>query len=113
MYGLLAVEPTEWNAWAIVALLVTNAATLYPLFKKERRTDGQQDAAREDTLVGQWRAWGKAMEKARNEAVRRQQEAEDRERKLIAEVSRLAECVRQTEDRIGELEAGPGRGEGD
>jgi hypothetical protein len=108
MYGLLAVEPTEWNAWAILALIVTNAGTLYKLIKSEKRTDAEQDHGRDDTLVGQWRAWGKAMEKGRNDSVKRQLDAEDRERKLIAEVSRLAECVRQKEERIEELERDAG-----
>lgn len=104
--GLLAVDPGEWTGWAVVALIVTNAGTLYKLIKGERRADIEQDAGRDDTLVGQWRAWGKAMEQGRKEAVKRQQDAEARERTLIAEVSRLAECVRQKEERIEELEKG-------
>lgn len=111
--GLFAVEPGEWTGWAVLALIVTNAGTLYKLIKGERRTDSEQDAAREDTLAGQWRAWGKAMEVARNKAEVKRSEAEDRERKLIAEVSRLAECVRQKSDEIEELQreaARPNRG---
>lgn len=102
--GIFAVEPGEWSAGAIIALLITQAGTLYQLLKKERRSDNEQDAGRDDTLVGQWRAWGKAMEKGRNDALKRQSDAEDRERKLIAEVSRLAECVRQRDEQLEEIE---------
>ena len=99
-----AVEPGEWTGWAVVALIVTNAGTLYKLIKGEWRADNDQDAGRDDTIVGQWRAWGKAMEKGRNDAVKRQGEAEARERLLIAEVSRLAQCVLQKDDEIEELQ---------
>lgn len=104
--GLFAEAAGDWTPGAIVALIITQAGTLYQLFKKERRTDTTQDAGREDSLVGMWRAWGKAMEKARNDAEKAKREAEDRERGLIAEVSRLAECVRQKDERIEELESG-------
>jgi hypothetical protein len=111
MYGLLAVEPTEWTASAIIALLITNIGTLYKLFKTEKRTDTAADRERDDNLVGQWRAWGKSMEAGRVKAELKKGEAEDRERKLIAEVSRLAECVRQREERIEELEREAGNTE--
>lgn len=97
-------EPTQWTAGAIVALLITNIGTLYKLFKREQRTDHSQDAGREDSLSAQWRAYAKSMEVARNKAEEKKAKAEDRERVLIAEVSRLAECVRQKEERIEELE---------
>lgn len=112
--GLFAAEATEWNGWAILALIVTNAGTLYQLIKKERRNDNDQDGGREDTLVAQWRAWGKAMEKGRLEAEKKRLDAEDRERKLIGEVARLAEQVRHGQNQIEDLErdadqANPGR----
>lgn len=97
-------EPTQWTAGALVALLITNAGTLYKLIKSERRTDNSQGAAREDNLAAQWRAYAKSMEVGRNRAEEKKLAAEDRERVLIAEVSRLAECVRQKEERIEELE---------
>lgn len=103
--GILGVaEGQEWNAGAIVTLICTQAFTLYKLLKTEKRTDNDQETARDESLVGQWRAWGKAMEKGRNDAIKRQSDSEDRERKLIGEVSRLAECVRQKDSRIEELE---------
>lgn len=104
--GLFAVEPGEWSAGAIIALLITNAAAIYQVVRKERRTDTEQDAGRDDTLVGQWRAYGKAMEKGRVDAVKAQIEAESRERKLISEVSRLAECVRQKDEQLREFQEG-------
>lgn len=96
--GLLAVEPTEWTAGAIIALLVTNAGTLYKLIKGERRADSEQEEGRDNNLVASWRAWGKTMEKGRVDA-------EKRERIMIAEASRLAEVARQSCERIEQLEA--------
>lgn len=110
MIGLFAAEASqEWNAWAILALVVTNVGTLYKLIKNEKRTDNSQDHEREDNLSAQWRAYAKSMEVGRNKAEAKRAEAEDRERKLIAEVSRLAECVRQKEDQIEELEREAGK----
>jgi hypothetical protein len=104
MLAIFAVEPTEWTGWAIIALLITNFGSVYALVKKEKRTDGSQDAAREDSLAAQWRAWGKDMQAGRIKAEKRCIEVEDRERLLIAEVSRLKEQLHQRDDRIDELE---------
>jgi hypothetical protein len=102
MTALLAVEASEWNAWAIIALLISNAGAYYKLLKRENRTDRREntelDAAKETTLVGSWRAWGKAMEKGRVEAEVAKHEAEQRERDLIKENGGLREQVRQLQD---------------
>lgn len=106
-------DATEWTGWAVIALLITNAGTLYQLVKRERRTDNDQDHGRSDTLVGMWRAWGKDMQAGRIKAEKERREAEDRERLLIREVARLAEQVHQRDEKIDELEADAGGGAGE